>query len=201
MRSRVLVLVSLLLLLTVAVVQAQVEEPENTDDNVLTCSHPRVAYLADKTGAGCEAILELRATGVGFGQIMKAAVVAEGIDGDWQELLAAHREGTGWGQLGHAYGLQKQFAGLGAPPEELLALRESGLGWGQIKKAYALANADLGVSVDDATEMMRNELEWEEIQSQLGLDVGGPPPWAGGPNKNQNRPGNRGNGLGNGGNN
>ena len=77
MRSRVLVLLSLLLLLTVAVVQAQDEEPGNPDNDVLTCDHPRVAYLADKTGAGCEAILTLHASGVGLGQIMKAAVVAE----------------------------------------------------------------------------------------------------------------------------
>lgn len=199
MKARVIVLLSLLLLLTGAVVQAQDEDPAEAAP---TCDHPRVAYLVERTGADCQQILDLHAGGVGFGQIMKAAVIADGIDGDWQELLAAHRAGTGWGQLGQAYGLQKRFARLDAPPEELLALKASGLGWGQIDKIYALAAADLGLSQERAEEMMRNGLGWEEIQAELGLEAGGPPPWAGGPNKDKFKdktvPGNNGNGRGNG---
>lgn len=205
MKSKVIILLSLLLLLTVAVVQAQDEEPAEApeaDAAAPTCDHPRVVYLVDKTGADCQLILDLHAGGVGFGQIMKAAVVAEGIDGDWQELLAIHRAGTGWGQLGHAYGLQKRFARLDAPAEELLALKASGLGWGQIDKVYALAGADLGISEDRAAEMLRSGLGWEEIQAELGLEAGGPPPWAGGPKKdkfkNEDGPGNSGNSRGNG---
>ena len=203
---------TLLLLSLVTVAQAQepdqLGEPNVADEPAgeeaaVDCEHPRVVYLVGKTGAACQEILDLHAAGVGFGHIMKAAVIAEGVAGDWQTLLGAHLDGAGWGQLGQAHGLSRRFAAIEATPEELLALKESGLGWGQISKAYALADAGLGVSAEEAAAMMREGMGWEEIQAALGLEAGGPPPWAGGPaNQGDGGPGNngRGNGTGNSGN-
>lgn len=183
---RIVSIVALLLLVIPAVASAQEEE--------ITCEHPRVVYLVEKSDASCQEIIDLVDSGVGFGQIMKAIVVAEsmpeGSGTDWRDLLQAHLDGQGWGQLSHAYGLKGRFNTLDLSPEELLELRESGLGWGQIVHAQALASADIGVSFEEAVTMLQNGLGWGEIRAELGLE-NGPPPWAGqGKDKASNGQGN-----------
>ena len=178
MKKRTILIVTLILFLALLAAVASAQE----DDDVLGCDHPRVAYLVEKTGADCQVILDLRDEGVGFGQILKAAVVAEGLEGvagEWDELLATHREGVGWGQIARAYGLAERYADLNLSGEYLLTLKtENNLGWGQIRKAQAIAAADLGISFDQAISMMVEGREWEDIREQLGLEEG-PPPWAG----------------------
>ncbi|MCI0395901.1 MAG: hypothetical protein L0332_17635 [Chloroflexi bacterium] len=180
MKIRMALSLALLLVTAIFTHVANAQEEEGVD-----CQHPRVVYLVEKTGATCQELLDLQAAGVGFGQIVKAAVVAEGLpayEGDWRALLAAHQSGAGWGAIARAYGLAGGYAELGISGEELLALKDSGLGWGQISRAQALATAELGVSFEQAVEMMQSGLEWEEIRTQLGLPQG-PPPWAGGNRK------------------
>jgi hypothetical protein len=165
----------------------------------VTCDHPRVIYLAEKTGASCQEIVDLHNSGVGFGRIMKAAVLAERLpEGGpgWRELLQAHLDGMGWGQINQLYGMHGRFGDLGLSPEQLLALRESGLGWGQIVHAQALANAGIGLTFEQAVEMLQSGMGWGEIRDQLGLEKG-PPPWAG-QGKNKANGNNNGQGIGNG---
>jgi hypothetical protein len=184
MKRRTILIVTLILTMTLLATVASAQE----DEEVVDCKHPRVVYLVEKTRADCQEILDLHSSGVGFGQIVKAAVIAEGLEGfegDWRDLLAAHQEEIGWGQIARAYGLADRYADLNLTGEELLALKtENDLGWGQIRHAQAIAAADLGVSFDQAVSMMVEGMEWEDIRDELGLPEG-PPPWAGGGNKDK----------------
>lgn len=184
---KIIVVFALFLVVVPSVASAQEGE--------INCGHPQVFYLVGHSDASCQEIVDLVESGVGFGQIMKAIVVAEGMpEGsvDWRDLLQTHREGVGWGQISHAYGLNGRFNSLDLSPEVLLALREAGLGWGQIVHAQALAKADIGLSFDEAVAMLQQGMGWGEIRAELGLE-NGPPPWAG-----QGKAQNRGNGNGQG---
>lgn len=199
--KRMIIAIMLILLSTVGVTLVLAQEDE-------ACQQPNVKYLAERTGASCLEILDLHAAGVGYGQMMKAAIIAETLDDtSWQDLLEIHQSGVGWGQINRAYNMADN---LGLTGEELLALREADMGWGQIMHAQYLANADLGISFDEAVGMMQEGKGWGEIRDELGLEEG-PPPWAnqGGKHGNASEnddnidnsqgPGNgRGNGMGNG---
>ncbi len=185
MNKRMILLLALILTSVLFTAVASAQE----GDEVVGCEHPRAVYLAEKTGADCQEILDLHSSGVGFGQIMKAAIVAEGLEGfegDWRDLLAIHQEDVGWGQIAHAYGLAELYADLGVSGEALLALKDSGLGWGEIRHAQAIAAADLGVSFEQVVVMMQDGLEWGDIREGLGLPDG-PPPWANGGNKDKDK--------------
>jgi hypothetical protein len=171
--SAVVLSLALLMGLT-ASVMAQVE-----DDPELACI-PRAAWLAETMDVTCDELMALHAEGVGFGQIMMAWRLSQTLpdyEGSWEDLLAAHLAGEGWGQTMMAY---RFAAAFDADPAEMLALKEAGMGWGQIGHAHALANADLGLSFDDAVTLLQSGLGWGEIRDQLGLPPG-PPPWAGRP--------------------
>lgn len=156
---------------------------EEVEEEVPTCETPKVLYLVEKTGADCAEILELHAAGIGFGQIMKAVIIANGLESeemDWREILAL-REGeeAGWGQISHAFGLAERFSELGLTGPELLALKQTeDIGWGQIVHAQSIAAADLGLSFEEALEMIMSGMGWGEIRDALELPSG-PPPWAG----------------------
>ncbi len=186
-----LVIICFILILVPAALYAQEEIPE--------CAHPRVTYLTKKTGASCQEILDLVAAEVGYGQIMKSVVIAEGLpgyNGDWRTLLDSHRQGQGWGEVTHAYGLSSRFTDLGLSGESLLTLKESGLGWGPIIHAQSLATADIGVSFDEAVGLLQAGLGWGEIRDELSLPPG-PPPWASAGNSDDgNGPGNSDNARG-----
>jgi hypothetical protein len=116
-------------------------------------------------------------------------VVAEGLpdfEGDWRDLLEAHQQEVGWGEMARAYGLASRYADLGLSGEDLLALKETGLGWGEIAHAQAIAAAELGLSFDQALDMVRSGLGWGEIRDGLGLPPG-PPPWAAGGQKDRDK--------------
>lgn len=94
MNKRVILLLAVILTTVLFPAVASAQE----DDEVVTCEHPRVVYLVEKTGSDCQAILDLHNDGVGFGQMVKAAVVAEGLegfDGVWADLLTVHQEVAG----------------------------------------------------------------------------------------------------------
>jgi hypothetical protein len=186
-RKQIVIGVLFFVLMIVMVTPTWAQESE-------TCPHPLVAYLAEQTGATCEEIVALNAEGVGYGQMMKAALIADTVgDGsvEWTELLATFQEGIGWGQISRAYILAERYSDLGLSADDLLALRAEEMGWGQIMQAQALGNADLGVAFDEAVAMMQAGMGWGEVRTELGLEAG-PPPWAG-PDHN--------NGIGNGHNN
>jgi hypothetical protein len=182
-KRSLLIIICFIFILLPAALYAQEETSE--------CTHPRVTYLMEKTGAPCQEILDLVAAGVGYGRIMKSVVIAEGLpgyNGDWRALLDSHRQGQGWGEVTHAYGLSSRFSDLRLGGKELLALKESGLGWGPIIHAQSLATADIGLSFNEAIGMLQKGLGWGEIRDELGLPPG-PPPWA--------SDGNSGKGVGN----
>lgn len=189
--------------LTVVLLLVLVSAVASAQEEAITCEHPQVIYLVEKTGASCQEIIDLVDSGAGFGQIMKAVVVAEslpeGSGTDWRDLLQVHQDGTGWGQISHAYGLTGRFNNLDLDPETMLELREAGLGWGQIVHAQALASADIGLTFEAAVIMLQDGKGWGEIRAELGLE-NGPPPWAGqGKDKNVGANignGNNGNGQG-----
>ncbi len=191
--KRIMIAVLLIILCIVSVTLVWAQEDE-------ACEQPTVAYLAERTGDSCQEILDLHATGVGYGQMMKAAIIAETLDNTstgWRDLLEMHQAGVGWGQINRAYNMAENLDLTG---EDLLALREADMGWGQIMHAQYLADADLGISFDEAVEMMQDGKGWGEIRDELGLEKG-PPPWANQGGKNGNNSGsanNNGNGLGQG---
>jgi hypothetical protein len=152
---------------------------EDAPEPVENCA-PMAVWLAETMEVDCEDLMALHAEGVGFGQIMMAWRLSQSLpdyEGSWEDLLASHLEGEGWGQTMMAY---RFAAAFDADPEEMLALKQSGMGWGQIGHAHALANADLGLSFDDAVAMLQSGMSWGEIRDELGLPPG-PPPWAGRP--------------------
>jgi hypothetical protein len=187
MKRRLILLLALVLASLLSAAGAYAQED---DDEALSCEHPRVVYLVEKTGATCEEILALHSSGVGFGQILKAAVIAEGLpgfEGDWQDLLAAHQEEVGWGEIARAYGLASRYEELGLTGEELLDLKqEDGLGWGEIAHAQALAAADLDLLFEDALAKITGGMGWGEIRDELGLPPG-PPPWSHGGGKDKDK--------------
>jgi hypothetical protein len=70
--------------------------------------------------------------------------------------------------------------------EEVLALQEDGIGFGQIKKAYLLADLypDSGMAGADFLEAKLSGLGWGQIAQEAGVHPGhGKPPWAGGPDQ------------------
>ena len=108
-RTILLIVVMLASILLTAVVSAE-------DGHEVDCDHPRVVYLMEKTDATCAEVQELHSDGVGFGRILKAAIVAEGLEGfegDWRELLEAHRDEVGWGSMARAYGLASRYSVIG----------------------------------------------------------------------------------------
>jgi hypothetical protein len=160
-----LLFVLMLCLLFTAVASAQ------EDDVLVDCDHPRVVYLANKTEVNCLVIVELHNSGIGFGQILKATVVAEGLeeyDVDWQALLEEYRVDIGWGGIARAFGLAERYPDLEVTGRDLLDLKLGGLGWGQIRKAQAIAD-ELGIDFAEAVTMVESGEEWEGE---------GPPPWA-----------------------
>lgn len=169
-------------------VEGEEEEPVPVEESETpTCETAQVVYLMDKTGAECQTILDLYAEGIGFGEMMKAAVIAAGLDDeetDWLDILAWHTEDDlGWGQISHAYGLAEYFSELGLTPAEILELRlTEEIGWGQIVQAQAIATLaaemELELTFDDVLEMILAGEGWGEIRETLELPPG-PPPWAG----------------------
>lgn len=171
-----LVVVALLVALIVPVA-AQEEEPP-------TCGHPIVGRLVNVMDVECQVLLDRLAEGAGFGQVMRAWHLSQtlpGYEGTWENLLQAHGEGQGWGEVMFAHRFAASLGeGSNLTPDELLRLKqEEGLGWGQIRQVQAIAEAGLA-SFDDATGWIAAGMEWEEIREQLGLEEG-PPPWAGPP--------------------
>ncbi len=190
----------IIFLLSIMIVSPALAQEEESEE----CQHPVVAYLVESTEATCQEILDMHAQDIGYGQMMKAVIIADAAEAEWTELLETHQEGDiGWGQISRAYMIAAQDDTLGLTAEDLLALREEDMGWGQIMHAQALASADLGASFEEAVAMMQAGMGWGEIRDELGLEAG-PPPWAGPDHNNgigNGNNGNNGQGIGNNGNN
>lgn len=70
--------------------------------------------------------------------------------------------------------------------EEIMAMHEEGIGFGQIQKAYLLAELypDSGMTGADLLEAKLSGMGWGEIAHETGIHPGhGKPPWAGGPDQ------------------
>jgi len=134
--------------------------------------------LAADIGIECQELLGLINSGAGLGEIKKAWQLSQNLGAgtdNWQALLEMKQQGTGWGHIKKAYYLADSHVDV----EGLLALKQSGIGWGVIQHAQALANADLGISFEQALELFQSGKDWDEIREDLGLP-NGPPPWSGG---------------------
>lgn len=171
---RVGLLMALLLAGLLLVPAASAEDPP--------ACHGRVERLAEEMGVDCQVLLDLHAEEVGYGQIMQAWQLSQGLpdfEGTWDGLLEAHQEGQGWGQLVHAHSLAQALGDETVDAERLLELKEGGLGWGELGHAYALAGAE-GLSFEEAAALLQQYEDWDDLRQYLGLEEG-PPPWAGGP--------------------
>jgi hypothetical protein len=125
---------------------------------------------------------------VGLGRIMTAARVADQLENadpetNWEDLLAWHLDGNGWGSVMHADRLAGQTNGESATTTEaLLARRAEGESWGQIRK-------DLGLSGPPEGRGNPNDQDVQSSQSNRGNQ---------GNRGNNGNNGNNGNGGGNG---
>jgi hypothetical protein len=76
------------------------------------CQQPKVASLAEQTGASCQEILDLHEAGVGYGQITHAHYLASADLGiSFDEAIAMMQDGMGWGEIRSELGLEE-----GPPP-------------------------------------------------------------------------------------
>lgn len=76
------------------------------------CQQPKVASLAEQTGASCQEILDLHEAGVGYGQITQAHYLASADLGiSFDEAIAMMQNGMGWGEIRSELGLEE-----GPPP-------------------------------------------------------------------------------------
>ena len=132
----------LALVLSLFALPAFASEHEEEETEELTCDSPMVAYILSKTDAECAEILALHESGVGFGEMMKAIIIAEGLEEEEGEPCDPE------GEEGEAAAADEGEPGEeeGEPCEEpitwetLLELHQDGIGWGPISHAFGLAD-------------------------------------------------------------
>ncbi|MGW8317910.1 MAG: hypothetical protein ACWGPS_01605, partial [Candidatus Promineifilaceae bacterium] len=169
-------LVVMALLAFTAVAFAQDGEGDE-DETVPAVCNPVAQQLTEMIpDLDCTRFLELQASGIGPGEILKAWKLSQAFTGfqeDWEALLEAKQDGVGWGQFKMAYRL-----GGADGATDMLQMKQEGYGWGQLRKAQALAAA-AGIDFETALNEVTTKT-WEEIQAAYPDLPAGPPPWAGG---------------------